>query len=667
MKKVTFLLLLVITCIVSTSQVFAAEVFGDEIIQNGDFEFSTGTEINFPDPVFNADFGVAHNWGSGVWDSYAKAIVDPLDSGNTVMKLSYSVEGKAWSSFFRFTHIESSSIYAISIDFKVVGTTDNLGMRFAGAPALEVVFLNHASKTPIDGKEGWYNVKFDFDTTTGSYDSIAMWFNTGASSDNYALIDNIDIRRNGEGDNIIQGGNFEGFLDYAPQATLDDNPNLYGFFGQNGTVGNGKAILHNNGVLGYTHSLLTGNFVASFNFEIGNINLANIEIAIKQGTTVKSSHKLVDAGVKSEFVTLTSDVYYVNYRFNDAAFDAITISYVGSEVLTLDDLSLKEVISIPNNPFDPDTEYFTGANKIVNGNFEAFPVDTIFTEQQLEGAWGSIALDGPGKIVSLDGSKVLAIGKTAGKSYSSAFVMTPPDLAIGDLIRLSYDYKLVTSNQKNTYTAINSSFVGASNEQYYEIDLRSAEDGSLTTGGELLSMPIKITSLGNGWYNVTLDIQVDAQLLVKTNSIRFLFTPLADNDYFYVDNVSLFPLSDEEFSISITQLVIDQNDQELKVGQKVTLTATISPNEALQLPITWSSSNTSVVTINQSGQIEAVGKGAATIRVQNEDNTVFDEIVVTVLEDIEEANNRVLVYILVPIVVIIFAGGFVFFKVKRKV
>lgn len=667
MKKVTLFLLLTIMLFVSTSFVFAAETLGDELISNGDFDFSTGTEINFPDPVFSSDFGVAHNWGSGVWDSYAKAVVDPLDAENTVMKLSYTVEGKGWSSFFRFTPILTNSTYTISIDFKVEGTTDNLGMRFAGAPALEIVFLNHESKTAIEGKEGWYNVQFEFNTTTGSYDSIAMWFNTGASAANYALIDNIDIRLNGEGENIVVGGDFEGFLDYAPQAVLNETPNLYGFYGQNGIVGNGEAVLNNNGILGYKLDDLDGTFVTAFNFEVDSIVGSNLDLVLYQGALEVGNYSLVNAGVLSDFVTLSSGVYQVSYRITDLAFNAITIVYEGTETLVIDNLSLKEVLVIPDNPFDPDTEYFTGSDMIVNGDFEAFPVNTVFADQQLEGAWGSIPLDGPGKILSVDGSKVLAIGKTTGKTYSSAFVMSPPDLAVGDLIRLSYDYKLVTANPRNTYTAINSSFVGASNEQYYEIDLRNVVDESLTSGAELLKMPLVITSLGNDWYNVTLDLQVDAQLLVKTNSIRFLFTPVADTDYLYIDNVSLFPLSDEEFVVSITQLTITQADQELEIGDTMTLTAQISPTEAANLPITWSSSNTSVVTVNQNGVIEAVGKGAAVIRVQNQDNTVFDEVVITVLADAVEENNNVLIYVIVPLVIVAAVGSVVFIKMKRKV
>lgn len=52
---------------------------------------------------------------------------------------------------------------------------------------------------------------------------------------------------------------------------------------------------------------------------------------------------------------------------------------------------------------------------------------------------------------------------------------------------------------------------------------------------------------------------------------------------------------------------------ELKVGESVALTATIYPENATDKTLTWSSDNEVVATVDQSGNVVAVGLGAATI------------------------------------------------------
>lgn len=552
MKKMLFVLILAMTMLLILP-VHADEVIGDELIENGDFDFNTGTELAFPDPVFDSDYGDAEDWGSGAWDSYAKAIVDPDDEDNTVAKLSYTVEGSEFSSFFRFTTIEPETTYDISIDYRVEGTTDNLGMRFAGEPMLGAPLLDHESKTAITGKDGWYNVQFQLETDPGSaYDSIAVWFNTGGSDDNYALIDNIEVVPEG-GENIIDGGDFEGFLDYAPQADLEETPDSYGFFGQNGTVGDGDAQLENDGILGHQVETDQGKYRVAFEFTVSDLSDVELSFMFADDSenALGETDLVTEGTIDDSFVTLEDETYHVVVEIEKDAATSLQIHYTGAATLHLDNLSLKEVLTVPDNPFDPDETYYTGPNLIVNGDFEAFPVDTVFSESQLEGAWGSVSLDGPATIEEVDGSKVMALGKTDDKTYSSAFVIMPPELDVDDLIRISYDFKIETEDPKESYTAIDSSLVGAANESYYTIDHRSLEDGDVTSGEELLKMPLVVTDLGDGWKNVTLDLKVDSELLIKANSLRWLFTPLHEDDAFYVDNVEMRYLTDTETDIDI--------------------------------------------------------------------------------------------------------------------
>jgi uncharacterized protein YjdB len=629
--------------------------------------------LTFPDPVFGPEFGVAALWGSGVWDSAAIAQNDPADVTNTIMKLSLSVPGKSWSSFFRFLTIAQNTLYHISIDYKIVGTTDNLGFRFAGSPSMEVALLDHASKTAIDGKDGWYNVTFDYATGTGTYDSIAMWFNTLGSEENMVYVDNISIKADGSETNINVGGDFEGFLDYAyaPESGLTAEANSYGYFGSSGVLTGENVILHDGGVLGFETILKASKYMIALTFSVPDAADTNLSVMFANATNpaIGSVALLTNGVANVDIVTYADGIYTVlTYVTASEVPTSLQFSFSGSVDVTIDNLSLKEVITIPDSPFDPDTTYYAGSNQVVNGDFEAFGLDTLFSETQLEGAWGSVSLDGPAKIASMDSSKVMKIGKTDGKTYSSSFLITPPTFEVDDLIRFSYDYKLVTANSAGSYLEINSAFVGATNTSYYKIDLRSITDGGLTSGAEILKMPVVITDRGDGWFTVTLDIQISTVLLIKCNSIRWLFTPVSADDVLYIDNVSIAYLSDEVPTNLITSLTINEPDQDILVAAEKQLTVSVNPTDADDLAsIVWSTSNAAIATVDQTGKVTAVGAGACEISVANADASVFDKIVISVSEPVvENPGLGASWYYIIGSFVTVLSGVTVFIVLKMK-
>lgn len=666
-KTISFFVSIVIIFTCSFIIINATYVAGDELVENGDLSFDAG-ELLFPDPTFGPEYGVAEGWGSLSFDSAATAIVDPEDTANTVLKLGLSNEGETWSSFFRFLPIQTSTIYDISIDFKIVGTTDNIGIRFAGAPALEVVFLDHPSKTEIPEKQGWYNVTFQFDTTDGNYDSIALWFNTLGDTNNYVLLDNILISSTEDATNINVGGDFEGFLEYAPKMELTESPNSYGFFGTNASVGNGEGIIENTGNLGYMINLNSEMYRMSFDFKCEELTdvTATVEYYSSSNILIESKMVIANGIIDAQHVTHSEDTYLFNADFDlSDEVNYILISFEGNQTITIDNISVKDLTEIPNNPFKEDVTYFDTGQLLINGDFEAFANDTIFSEEQLEGAWGSVALDGPAKIETVDASKVMTIGKTPGKMYSSSFVITPPDIYTGDLVRLSYDFKLDLELPASSYTAINTSFVGASNTSFYTVDLKELINGDLTEGAELLSMPIKVTEKDNGWFTVTIDFQVTSDLLVKCNSIRFLFTPQNETDKLFIDNVSLFTLDDEMPTNIATDVSIEQDDQEINIGDEVELSTSVTPVNAENSTVVWESSNKEVATVDENGKVTGISKGAVEIIASLDDETITDSIIVTVMDlEANTANKSVWTFAIGSTVTLVVVGAVIYIKKK---
>lgn len=67
--------------------------------------------------------------------------------------------------------------------------------------------------------------------------------------------------------------------------------------------------------------------------------------------------------------------------------------------------------------------------------------------------------------------------------------------------------------------------------------------------------------------------------------------------------------------IKPTAIALNQTTLSLKKGETETLTASFTPEDATDTDVTWSSDDTSVATVNESGLVTAIAKGTATVTV----------------------------------------------------
>ena len=82
----------------------------------------------------------------------------------------------------------------------------------------------------------------------------------------------------------------------------------------------------------------------------------------------------------------------------------------------------------------------------------------------------------------------------------------------------------------------------------------------------------------------------------------------------------------------VTDVSLNTDSLTLVEGGTATLTATITPNNATNPNVTWSSDNQNVATVNQNGEVTAVSAGDATIKVTTEDGEFEATCSVTVKE-----------------------------------
>lgn len=71
--------------------------------------------------------------------------------------------------------------------------------------------------------------------------------------------------------------------------------------------------------------------------------------------------------------------------------------------------------------------------------------------------------------------------------------------------------------------------------------------------------------------------------------------------------------------VSVTSVKLNASSRTIEVGDTISLKATVSPSNATNKAVTWSSSNTSVATVSSSGVVKGKAAGTATITVKTKD------------------------------------------------
>ena len=96
--------------------------------------------------------------------------------------------------------------------------------------------------------------------------------------------------------------------------------------------------------------------------------------------------------------------------------------------------------------------------------------------------------------------------------------------------------------------------------------------------------------------------------------------------------LSMFSCQQEPAEIRVSSISLSKSTLELTVGDQASLDATISPDNATNKKISWSSSKESVATVTPDGIVEAVSAGTAFITATSEDSGVSAKCEITVKE-----------------------------------
>lgn len=83
--------------------------------------------------------------------------------------------------------------------------------------------------------------------------------------------------------------------------------------------------------------------------------------------------------------------------------------------------------------------------------------------------------------------------------------------------------------------------------------------------------------------------------------------------------LALFSCTKDPEPVKVTGISLDATSLTLTVGDTQTLSATISPNNADNKIVIWSTSDMSVATVDNNGLVKGVGAGTATITAKSDD------------------------------------------------
>jgi len=93
--------------------------------------------------------------------------------------------------------------------------------------------------------------------------------------------------------------------------------------------------------------------------------------------------------------------------------------------------------------------------------------------------------------------------------------------------------------------------------------------------------------------------------------------------------------TEKNFDIEVESIHLNKSELNLKVGEEESLNPTIVPNNATDKTITWTSSNTSIATVDANGKVKALKEGTVTITATtNNDKTAICTVNVTKEETI---------------------------------
>lgn len=143
-----------------------------------------------------------------------------------------------------------------------------------------------------------------------------------------------------------------------------------------------------------------------------------------------------------------------------------------------------------------------------------------------------------------------------------------------------------------------------------------------TAAADWTELTKKFTAYGDGAYTnskdtvlLTFNCTVDTAAGLGSKNVTIKEVVVGNSEDVEIDNtVSPAVVTVEAKTVAVTSVAVSSKTLNLEVGQTRTLTATVTPDNATDKTVTWTSSDKNVATVDKdNGTVTAVGEGTATI------------------------------------------------------
>ena len=228
-------------------------------------------------------------------------------------------------------------------------------------------------------------------------------------------------------------------------------------------------------------------------------------------------------------------------------------------------------------------------------------------------------------------------GYMDGSAYNGAEEL--PALSFGDGEARVIDHMYVnnTTYALNCFTNGNE-FTATITENDWVKIVATGYNGEATTGTAefyLVNGPENVVMQWTKW---------DLSSLGAVTKVEFNVLGTSDNGYgfsqpgyFAYDNVAV---RFEKENVAVTGVTLDKETASVNVGETVTLTATVAPENAADKTVSWTSTDENVATVAD-GVVSGVAAGTATITATTKDGGFTAACVVTVSKPIEITGNEI--------------------------
>lgn len=162
-----------------------------------------------------------------------------------------------------------------------------------------------------------------------------------------------------------------------------------------------------------------------------------------------------------------------------------------------------------------------------------------------------------------------------------------------------------------------------------ELQYVSSSLGDAASGGNLYNSGSSVNFAGMFSAKSGTVFTVKFKILKTSGSSVLTLTSSENIDY--NDKTYDFSATNGTVTVSkpVTGITLDKSSVNLKKGETAQLSATVTPGDATNKTVTYSTSDKSVATVSSSGKITAVGGGTATITVKAGNKTATCKVSVT--------------------------------------